>query len=206
MKFITFEGIDGCGKTTLINSLKDQAEVLFPNKTCHFVNDPSSEIPNCKYIRNILLNPLTTILPEERMSLYIRAREFLSQYVLENCRGEDSVVFCDRYIHSTYAYQCGGEYHSEESLKVLTKKHNPNYMIPTATIYLDINVEESRRRVALGRGVKDAVEKNDDAYYARVLGRYRQFIGSRNFHTIDGLNNPSYVFKEVVEILKKIIQ
>lgn len=95
--FVVIEGIDGAGKTTVVNMLKKS----FPKAT--FIRTPGGRIPE---IRDIVMNPKYDTDPLAKMFF------FLGEMVdIQNKFGEDELVICDRLFLSTYIYQVLGNAH-----------------------------------------------------------------------------------------------
>ena len=104
--FITFEGVEGCGKSTQIERLKDHLESL--GHACMVTREPGG-VEIAEKIRGLLLDPANSAMcAETELLLYVAAR---AQHVAERIRPAaeaGTVVLCDRYADSTTAYQRAG--------------------------------------------------------------------------------------------------
>ena len=101
--FITFEGIDGCGKTTQVELLKKELN----NRRLEFISvrEPGSTQIS-EQIRQILLNPDNIkITPETEALLFASARAQIVKDKIKPAMNENKIVICDRFIDSTIAYQ-----------------------------------------------------------------------------------------------------
>lgn len=157
--FITFEGVEGAGKTTQIKLLKDFLESL--NKKVIVTREPGGTELGLK-IRNLILDPEQEDKPSNRaeLLLYIADRAHHVEKVIEKNLNEGYVVISDRYIDSTIAYQGYARGGDIEELTILndiaTKKLKPNL-----TIVLDIDPATSMSRIKERKLDRIELEKID---------------------------------------------
>ena len=154
-KFITFEGIDGCGKTTQLYKLKkfflDTGE-----KNVIFTREPGG-VKEAEYIRKIILKSNYEFLHQTEILLLLAARnEHYKKLILPSIT-KKKVVFCDRFIHSTYAYQCHDNANLEKFYGKIHKMIFQNFK-PSLTILLDIDPETAGNRIS-SRSKKDIYDK-----------------------------------------------
>lgn len=170
--FFTFEGIDGAGKTVQIGLLNDRLQK--EGISSLFTREPGGT-PAGEEIRRLLLSSDSGEMSvDTEILLYAAARAQLVQDVLKPALEKDMVVVCDRYIHSTLAYQGFGAGGSREKILLINDSATGG-LWPDLTIILDIDVEESVRRREEKRrlsGVTDRFEGKDFAYYRRVREGY----------------------------------
>ena len=100
--FITFEGIDGAGKSTQIELLKNY--FIEQGKEVLAIREPGG-LKFSENIRNILLSNDTNINNTTELLLFLSARSELTEKVILPALNEDKIVICDRFYDSTYAYQ-----------------------------------------------------------------------------------------------------
>lgn len=170
--FLTFEGIDGAGKTTQIGLLGDKlARQGIPSL---FVREPGSTLVGEK-IRQILLTPENKgMAAATEILLYAAAR---AQIVTEKIRpalDEGKMVVCDRYIHSSLAYQGFGLGYAQEKIRMINGEATGG-LWPDLTFVFDIEVAESSRRIDRkgdGCAGKDRIEQRDSEFYNRVRRGY----------------------------------
>jgi dTMP kinase len=174
--FITFEGIEGSGKST-------QREQLLAWLDAQGVSYVSTREPGGtdvgRVLRKLLLSNQSNI-KSNRTELFLFAAdrcEHLEQVVMPALQRGDWVV-CDRYIDSTYAYQYGGRQHKEQDiLDIIQLTHA---IVPDLTFLLDLTPEEGLRR-AKARSDLDRFENEVLAFHMRVrdayLARAKQFSG-----------------------------
>ncbi len=140
--FITFEGIDASGKTTQMELLKETLTA----KGYQFIQtrQPGGTEIGQK-IREILLDPKNSqMIPEAEVLLYMADRIQHINQVIKPAIQENTIVLCDRYHDATVAYQGGGRQLDLSWLDPLTEKL---LLTPDLTLWFDISVEESQRRL-----------------------------------------------------------
>ncbi|MCP4749572.1 MAG: dTMP kinase [Proteobacteria bacterium] len=169
--FITFEGIDASGKTTQMRLLEetlkkgdyDIASTRQPGGT---------EIG--QLIRNIVLNPShKQLVPEVEVLLYMADRiQHLQEVVLPALK-QGKIVLCDRYHDATLAYQGGGRQLNLGWLEALEKQ---SVITPDLTLWFDISVEESQKRLNQRNVTQDIencrLESENAAFFTRVREGY----------------------------------
>ncbi len=105
-KFITFEGLDGCGKSTQVKKL---AAFLRARGMHVVVTREPGGTPTGEKIRNLLLDTRTTgLAPRAELALMFAARAHHIEEVIEPALTNGQIVLCDRFTDSTEAYQGGG--------------------------------------------------------------------------------------------------
>jgi len=171
-KFITFEGIEGSGKST-------QAKLLYRylrNKgyPVVYLREPGAATLSEK-IRKILLNPKNKSLSSlSETLLYMIARAQTVKEVILPALKKDKVVICDRFLDSTFAYQGYGLGVNINFIQTLADKVTQGIK-PALTIFLDLPVKEGLRRC--GR-IKDRIEKRPLSYHLRVRKGYLNLANS----------------------------
>ena len=165
--FITFEGIDGSGKTT---QLKLLAETLRNKGFDVLETKEPGGTQLGQIISEILLNPdHTQLASPAEMLLFIADRIQHLHEVITPALEEGKTVLCDRYHHSTLAYQGGGR---QIDLNWLHSIENRFIIIPDLTFLLNISVEESKRRTKNKSECR--MEDEDKLFFGRVIKAYAQ--------------------------------
>jgi dTMP kinase len=168
--FITFEGPEGCGKTTqlrlLTTYLRDQGYDVLTTR------EPGGT-PIGDRMRAILLDPLhTEMLPRAEFLLFSAARAQHVGQVIRPHLDRGGVVLCDRYADSSLAYQGYGHELDLDVLWAITGFATGN-LLPDLTIYLDVPVDVGLQRKAGGRGdAWNRMEQKEIAYHQRVRAGY----------------------------------
>lgn len=186
--FISFEGMDGCGKTTQMRRL---AERLRQNgHTVIETAEPGGTIIG-QAIRRILLDPAHQELsPTAELLLYFASRaQNVDQQILPALERGD-IVLCDRFTDSTLVYQGAGRGLGSDVVLTL-EKIACRGLSPDITIYLDIDLETSLARAQARNRTGTANESrlDDEAvdFHRRVREEYRQLAAreTRRFRVID---------------------
>ena len=142
-KFISFEGIDGCGKSTQIKLLSEKlTEVGIDNLV---VREPGDTVISDK-IRSILLDKNNKISEVSETMLFLSARSQLVDEKIIPFYENGNVVLCDRFIDSTIAYQGYGRNLNVEMIEKLNIFATRNY-IPDITFILDIDCQVAFKRL-----------------------------------------------------------
>ncbi|RAP36131.1 dTMP kinase [Candidatus Marinamargulisbacteria bacterium SCGC AAA071-K20] len=164
--FITFEGVEGCGKSTQSSLLKGALEK--DGKSVILTREPGGTDIGVE-IRNIILHSTIDFTHEysELLLFYVDRLEHVKR-VIEPALKEGKIVLCDRYIDSTIAYQVFGRGMSRDVVDRLSSIVN---LTPDKTILFDLNVEEGIRR-AKKRADLDRFEKEELAFHERVREGY----------------------------------
>lgn len=164
---ISFEGIEGCGKTT-------QAKLLYEylrerGIACILLYEPGgTEIG--EEIRKILLNEKNTKMsPKTELFLYLAARAQLLEEIIFPALQEGKVIICDRFSDSTLAYQGGGRNLGLERVSQINK-YATNKLRPHLTILIDIPVSISKERIK--KEEKDRLEKENEEFYEKIRETY----------------------------------
>ena len=187
-KFITFEGLDGSGKTTQSSKLVHY--LLKRGITAVCTKEPGATTLG-RDIRNILLHDgieMTQL--SELFMIYADRAEHTSKFIVPNLNCGVSVV-SDRYIDSTYAYQ----YAMTPAVNRLNElmKHNALYLEPDLTVLLDVPSD-------LGRSHSDdRYESRDASYRERVRNRYLDLANDNpeRFVVVDATQELSVVWEQV---------
>jgi dTMP kinase len=168
-KFITFEGIEGCGKSTqallLASALRDAGnEVLL-------TREPGGPVIS-EAIRCILLNPeFYEMLPETEMLLYMASRsQHTGQWILPALK-EGKLVISDRYYDSTTAYQGAARAVDLSVIDSITRFATFNTE-PDLTFLLDVSVEAGLRRIQSRK--LDRLELENAEFHNKVREQYLQ--------------------------------
>jgi len=193
-KFITFEGIDGCGKST-------QAKLLleYMNKSgvkTILVREPGGTNIS-ESIREILLHSSSGQMGDRTESLLMTAsRAQLTQEVIIPNMDQGKFVIADRYSDSTLAYQGGGRNLDIEWLIELN-----NYatftLLPDITFFVDIRSEEALRRLDSN---KDRIEGEGIEFQARVRKTYHELAERFNdrYVILDGYSEIGDIHQNVL--------
>lgn len=175
-RFFTFEGIDGCGKSSqaalCAGRLSDAGYGVIATR------EPGGT-PIAEKIRNLLLDPTNNNMADEcELLLYLAAR---AQHVREKiipAIESGAVVICDRFQFATYAYQGFGR---NLPLDVLQRMNGfaTGGIDPDITFIFDIPVEVAASRMAAMNKQKDRLEAGGKVFFERIREGYRE-LATRN--------------------------
>ena len=200
--FITFEGIDACGKSTQIELIE---HVLKEKEIDYIVTRQPGGTQIGQPIRDILLNPdHINMTPEAEVLLYMADRIQHLQEVIQPALKDGKVVLCDRYHDATLAYQGGGRELDLKWLKPIEKKF---VLTPDLTFWFDISVEESQERLKkrnkLLRVENCRFEREDEEFFLRTIKKYQHFnnLHPNRFIKISGDGNRSEITNKVLNVL-----
>jgi dTMP kinase len=210
-KFITFEGLDGCGKSTQLNRL---AEVLRAGGIEVVTAREPGTTPIGEQIRGILLNSRTIgLAPLAELALMFAARAQLVREVIEPALADGKFVLVDRYTDSSEAYQGGGRELGSET--VLAVHYAVARLNPDMTVLMDSEVSASVAR-ARRRNQKTTAENGETAdenrferenarFFDRVHRAYLN-IAKREperVYMVDARRDPDTVHGEIVREVRR---
>lgn len=166
--FITFEGIDGCGKSTQLEMIKKY--LIDKGKVVLSLREPGGTSFSEK-IREILLHSDDKLTCQSELFLFEAARADLVAKVILPALNNGSIVLCDRFYDSTTAYQGFGRglpVQVVEEMNALATKN----LKPDLTFYLHVGLETSMKRTKGKR--KDKIENSGDGFFSRVVIGFRE--------------------------------
>jgi dTMP kinase len=164
-KFITFEGSEGCGKST-------QSEMLYRylksrGKKVVYLREPGG-VSLSEKIRGLLLDPESRISPEAETLLYMAARAQVVKDVIQPALKAGRIVICDRFLDSTVAYQGFGLGIDIGMIKAIGKFATLGIK-PHLTFFLDLPVKKGLKHRS---NCKDRIERRSFKYHEAVRKGY----------------------------------
>lgn len=198
--FITFEGADGCGKTTQLNLL---AEYLKNSgREVVLTREPGGKGLGEK-VREILLNYDGEVSDRCESFLFLADRAQNIDIIVNPAVKDGKIVLCDRHIDSTVAYQGFGRGLDIERIKMLNTIAT-NGRKPDLTIVFDIDVENSMKRVG---NQKDRMESAGIEFHNRVRNGYLQIAKEEpeRIKVVDASQSIEKVFEDVKKIIHKYL-
>ncbi|MBI45285.1 MAG: dTMP kinase [Candidatus Marinimicrobia bacterium] len=178
-KFITFEGIDGCGKTTQINLLSKYLDSKKQDNV--IVREPGGTKISEK-IRAILLDKGNDINSYTETLLFLSSRSQLVNEIIKKNIEQNKFVLCDRFTDSTLAYQGYGRGLNIQLLNDLNNFATQN-ISPDLTFVLDINLSESNKRI--NKRNIDRMEQSGKEFLNKVKIGYQK---------ISNIDKDRYIF------------
>lgn len=201
--FISFEGTEGVGKTTLIRKL--YAYFQEQGSDVILTREPGGT-PMAEQIRSLLL----TVNQEEPMSndtelllMYAARAQHLQQVILPALEN-NKIVLCDRFTDSSFAYQCAGRGLDRNKLQLL----NQNFVekMPDITFWLDAPTELGMSR-ARERGALDRFEQEKVVFFEKVRAGFAELHQQfpERVKRIDATQTPEEVFVQALSDLKAFL-
>jgi dTMP kinase len=196
-KFITFEGIDGAGKSSHVEWLAEW--LRGQGKAVRVTREPGGTELGEK-LRTLLLNdPMH--LETETLLMFAARREHLAQ-LIEPALARGEWVICDRFSDATYAYQGGGR--GLDRSKFLTLEHwVHDHVQPDLTLLFDLPLDIARERIALASRVLDRFEQERADFHERVRQAYleRAHTNPSRMHVVDANNSLENIRKVLEQIV-----
>ena len=196
--FITFEGIEGSGKSTQIQLLKE----FFKKKAqkAFFTKEPgSSEVG--KKIRSVLLNKENKIFPQTEIFLIFADRVQHVQEIIKPNLNEGKIVISDRYYDSSIAYQ--GQREGVDKTEIYELINMLDLPTPDITFLLDLPVDIGLKR-AKNRASLDRFESEEISFHEGVRQNYLD-LQEQNLERIvkiDALQTPDEIFSNILKKIK----
>ncbi|MCB5224153.1 MAG: dTMP kinase [Candidatus Cloacimonadaceae bacterium] len=194
--FITFEGVDGSGKSTQMALLATRLEELgLPVLQTREPGGP----PIAEAIRHLLLDTANSaMLPRTELLLYCASRaQHTGEWIIPALKA-GKIVLCDRYYDSTFAYQGAARSLDMEQIRILTD-FATFHTVPNLTFLLDIPVSEGMARI--GKRTLDRLELEDNSFRELVRAEY-QNLAKKNperFVVLDGRLSRSTIHAQIID-------
>lgn len=171
--FVTFEGLDGVGKSTQLRMAAAALQALGHTVTC--TREPGGS-PGAEEIRALLVSGEPgRWSPETELLLFCAARRDHVERLIRPALADGHVVLCDRYVDSTRAYQVAGR---GADPKLVERLHELAIGLdPDLTLIFDMPSAEARARQLAGGGAtaqEDRFERFDPAFHARLGDAFRE--------------------------------
>jgi dTMP kinase len=205
--FITFEGIDGCGKSTQLRMLA--SELRLRGQEVVATREPGGT-PLGTHIRELLLDAEEKVDPLAELLLYAADRAQHVRALVRPALDSGHVVLSDRYADATVAYQGAGRGFTDELVAGLVALATGGLM-PGLTLIFDLSVEESQRRAALRsrKGVKhDRLDAEDAAFHTRVRDAYLKIAAAEpeRVRVIDASGSVEETHTQVMRLVMPLIE
>lgn len=198
--FITFEGIDGSGKSTQIQMLK----AYFSEKgiSCHVFREPGGTAIS-EQIRTLLLHGSDHMDPVTELLLFSSARSQLIAEKVIPLLDKGQTVILDRFYDSTVAYQGYGR--ESAPLKEIDQLNRiaSHHRIPDITFYLKISPEEANLRTQSAS--KDRMEKSGAEFFHKVAKGFDELCRKESrFKIVDSNREKSRVHQDIIDHLEQM--
>ena len=195
-RFISFEGIDGAGKSTHIEAVAERLRKRGAEVVCS--REPGGTVL-AEHLRELLLHsPMDAL--TEALLVFAARRDHITQ-VIAPALARGASVLCDRFTDATFAYQGGGRGFDLGVLAQLEQWVQQGLQ-PDLTLWFDLPAEAAAERRAAARA-PDRFERQDKAFFERVIDGYRARAQAdpARFARIDALQPAPRVAAQIAGVL-----
>ena len=199
-RFITFEGIDGAGKTTHLAWFRDQlAHKLAPSGRAVVMTREPGGTPLGESIREIVLHQ-SMDLETEALLMFAARREHLAK-VIEPALARGDWVLSDRFTDATFAYQGGGRGLPRDKLETLERWVQGGFQ-PDLTVLFDLPPDTASERRGVARE-PDRFESESDAFFKRTRAEYlrRAEEAPYRFAIVDSSQDIDVIRKKLEQVI-----
>lgn len=206
--FISVEGPDGSGKTTLVKDLSHQLEKIVKVPLMITREPGGSNI--AEKIREVIIDPNNQEMDDRTEALLFAASR--RQHVTEKIRpalNSGKVVLCDRFVDSSIAYQGAGRKIGVEEVANINQFATED-LSPDLTIYLDVDAQVGLNRIGSkdSNRKKDRLELEEISFHNRVRSAYLKLLeeNSERMHLIDASQSMDKVLTESLTVIEAKFQ
>ena len=203
--FITFEGPDGCGKTSIMNLIK---EYYKSNEKIIFTREPGGTKISEKIREIILSNDNSNMSPRTEALLYSASRAQHIDELIKPNLDKGNIVISDRFVLSSLAYQGGGRELGVENVKKIND-FAINGVNPDMIIFFYVDPLTSLKRKSLNVDA-DRLELSGDDFHIRVYDTYIEILAKmkdeRVLKKVDATKSMSEVFEDVKNIIDEKLE
>ncbi len=198
--FITFEGPDGSGKSTIIQKVYDY--LIENNYDVIKTREPGGS-PIAEKIRDLIIDTENIKMGYRTEALLYAASR--AQHVEETilpALNENKIVLCDRFLISSLAYQGVGRGLGIENVRNINE-FAINGVFPDFVLFFDVDpITTLKRKSSLDTA--DRLEKEGNNFHERVYNGYKEILNSeKNIEIIDATQSVEDVFSQCIEVLKR---
>ena len=199
-RFITFEGLDGAGKSTHLAWFA--ARLRERSGSAVVVTREPGGTTLGEAVRGLVLRE-SMHLETETLLMFAARRQHLAEVISPALERGDSVV-CDRFTDATFAYQGGGRGLASDKIATLQSWVHPG-LEPDLTLLFDVAPEVARRRIEAARD-PDRFERQDEEFFARVRAEYFRLAKTapRRFVILNGADSVKNIQKSLEYIISTI--
>lgn len=198
--FITFEGPDGSGKSTIIQKVYDY--LIENNYDVIKTREPGGS-PIAEKIRNLILDTENIKMGyRTEAMLYAASRAQHVEETILPALKENKIVLCDRFLISSLAYQGVGRGLGIENVRNIND-FAINGVFPDFVLFFDVDpITTLKRKSSLDTA--DRLEKEGNNFHERVYNGYKEILNSeKNIEIIDATQSVEDVFSQCIEVLKR---
>ncbi len=199
-RFISFEGIEGSGKSTQAKKLHDF--LLSKNITTIYTREPGGT-KTCEKIRAILIDEtIENLDPKTELLLNFASRIEHVEKLIKPSIADNKTVICDRFFDSSFAYQ-GFGFGIDQNIIEKIKNIAIANLQPDITFLIDIEVDQAFNRIK-ERSTNNRYEKLNRDFHQKVRNGFLELAKKNSrIRIIDGNKNSDLVFQDIITQLQK---
>ena len=199
-QFISFEGIEGCGKSTQAKKLYEY--FLSKQIDCLLTREPGGCLASEK-IRAILLDEeIDKLSPTSELLLNFAGRVEHVEKIIKPALKSGKIVICDRFVDSTFAYQGSAMGIASEIIEKIQKIAIGEFL-PDITFFINVSVEDAFARIS-ARGNNNRYEKLGNEFHQKVYeGFFELAKKNSRINIVDGTQNQQQVFQKILNIINQ---
>jgi dTMP kinase len=201
--FISFEGIEGSGKSTLLAAI--ESSLRKQGRDLAVTREPGGT-PAGDAIRRVFIEPHFELSPMAETLLVNASRAQLVADVIAPAIENGKLVLCDRYVHSSLAYQGYGREQSLDTVRAICNAATGGLM-PDLTLLIDVSYETSRERLHRRGNADDRLEKMEEAFHRRARAGFLELAkADPHIKVIDGERSEELVYNDAMEALSRVLK
>ncbi len=202
--FITFEGIEGSGKTTQTELLYDY--LLGAGHRVVKTREPGGTGLG-EAVRKVLLQKELHVFPLSELLLFMAGRVQHMEEVIQPTLSGGGIVLCDRFIDATYAYQGYGRGLDLGIIGTLNRLVTKG-VTPNLTVLVDCEVETGLKRKLVDNPLSDRFEKEDVAFHEKIRSAYLKLAkeDKRRFFVVDGQQGIEAIHLAIRDKVEKLLE
>lgn len=202
-RLLTIEGLDGSGKTTLSAALEEA--LVARGLPVVRLREPGG-VALSERIRGLVADPDLTVDPRTEALLFAAARAQLCAEVLRPTLDDGRWVLLDRFVDSSLAYQGGGRELGVDAVARVNELATEG-CVPDRTLLLRLDRRTGRSRLAARGDEQDRMEREEDAFFARVEQTYDALATAepQRFRTLDAHKPAAQVLTDALDALADLL-
>jgi dTMP kinase len=202
-RFVTFEGIEGVGKSTQVARVREL--LAAHGRTVVATREPGGT-PLAERIRGVVLGAAgEAVPPAAELMLMFAARAVHTANLIRPALARGDWVLCDRYTDATYAYQGGGRGVPDREIAALADLAHPG-LVPDLTLLLDAPVQVALGRARSRGGESDRIEQETLEFFQRARAKYLEIARREpdRVRVVDATRSPDEVGAVIARHLAEI--